>query len=94
MQDPSPKDIQAALSLHILAFSSRGDLLLAESEGEFDIQTWEAVVERAREICWGVDTKNSDEVDITFDSAEEGSLQHTLRSTMEEKMVKDQRWKD
>lgn len=67
---------------------------MAESEGEFDIQTWEAVVENAREICRGVETKNNNELDPSFDSAEQESLHHTLRSTMEEKMVKDQRWKE
>ncbi|OJJ42862.1 hypothetical protein ASPZODRAFT_147028 [Penicilliopsis zonata CBS 506.65] len=48
---PSIKDADEAASVHVLAFSSKGHLLLTESEGSFDFDTWEKVHDRALTIC-------------------------------------------
>ena len=51
VQDPSVAQLREAESVHVFAFSSRGDLLLVESEGEFDIVIWGAAMEKARLVC-------------------------------------------
>ena len=57
--DPSFEEIDAATSLHVLGFSSHGDLLIAESEGSFDITIWERVAEIACSACWGDTTRDN-----------------------------------
>jgi len=37
--------------VHVLAFSSKRELLLCESEGRFDMQLWEPVVDLAEVYC-------------------------------------------
>ena len=62
--DASLEEIDAATSFHVLGFSSYGDLLIAESEGSFNIATWEQVTGIAGAACWG---------DMTRDERFEGS---------------------
>lgn len=49
--DPSPQDIKSAASLHVIAYTSTGRLLLAESEGEFDMDIFDAVCDLAKARC-------------------------------------------
>ncbi|KAF1982435.1 hypothetical protein K402DRAFT_424543 [Aulographum hederae CBS 113979] len=49
----TPQCLASATSLHVFTFTPAGDLLLAESEGSFDIETWERVYERAEAVCIG-----------------------------------------
>lgn len=93
VQDPSAKQIEAATSLHVLSFSSHGDLLVIESEGKFSIDVWDNVFEKAKRICQGSDFESGAE-DVDMDSGEQQSLEDILRRTMDEKMVKDQSWKE
>lgn len=93
IQDPSAEQVQAATSLHVLSFSSRGDLLVVESEGRFSIELWDKVFRKAYQICRGSDGDNSNE-DVDMDAAQEGSLEDILRTTMHDKTIKDQKWKD
>ncbi|KAI1981576.1 exosome non-catalytic core subunit rrp46 [Ophidiomyces ophidiicola] len=51
--DPTPAATQAAASLHVLAFSSQGHLLLSESHGACDWPTWERVHDCAQAVCRG-----------------------------------------
>ena len=44
-------DVDHVKSMHVLTFSSHGDLLVAESEGVFDVDTWEAVFDAAKMVC-------------------------------------------
>lgn len=53
IEDPSVKQLETAASIHALAFSSKKDLLMVESEGSFDIDTWEAVASAAQLSCCG-----------------------------------------
>jgi len=48
---PSAKQIAAAKSVHVFAFSSFGDVLVAESEGSFGVEDWEQACEEARRLC-------------------------------------------
>lgn len=94
VQDPSAKQIHSASSVHVLAFSSHGDLLLVESEGSFGIDAWEEVVKMARHICHGAEPAESDSQNVPMDSTGELSLENVMRNTMQERMVKDQRWRE
>lgn len=80
--------IHSASSVHVLAFSSHGGLLVVESEGSFSIDVWEEVVERARYICHGAGTAAGDIDDGSM------SLEEVMRNAMQERMVKEQRWRE
>jgi len=102
VQDPSIQQLREAESVHVLAFSSHGDLLVVESEGEFDIDIWEAVVHKATQICRGDkndddnDNENDEDEDenMNIDSEERRTLEDTLRDTIREKVAREQRWKE
>lgn len=93
IQDPSAEQIEAATSLHVLSFSSHGDLLVVESEGKFSIDVWDNVFKRAQQNCRGFKGDNGEE-DVDMDAGEQGSLEDILRRTMHDKMIKDQKWKE
>lgn len=94
VQDPSAKSIHSASSVHVLAFSSHGDSLLVESEGAFDIDAWEQVVEQAKHICLGGEAADSDSDTASMDATGPLSLQTVMKNTMQERMVKEQRWRN
>jgi exosome complex component RRP46 len=91
--DPSAQQVEAATSLHVLSFSSHGNLLVVESEGSFPINIWDSVFQKAEQICRGSNAENGHE-DIDMDAGEQRSLEDILRGTMHEKMIKDQSWKE
>ena len=62
--DPSLEEIDAATSLHVFGFTSHGDLLIAESEGSFNITTWERAADIACTACWG-DTTREDRFEFS-----------------------------
>lgn len=95
VHDPSIKDISVASSLHALAISSSGDLLLNESEGEFDLETWEAVVDQAQAICKGEHPTSADK-DVRM--AEDGvtgqqGLEGYVRDAIADKIQHDHAWR-
>lgn len=92
IQDPSLPQLQKAASVHVLAFSSRRDLLVAESEGIFDLELWERVFEEAKRICLG-DGSGDDESDA-METENMGGLDGVLRDVVGEKVSKDQKWKE
>lgn len=93
IRDPVAADAKAATSLHVLAFSSKGYLLLNESEGRFDFDTWELVRERALSICRGMAVPGSDG-DVTMgEGTEDASLVGFVRETVEDRIHNDYAWK-
>ncbi|KAI9037787.1 putative exosome complex subunit Rrp46 [Aspergillus affinis] len=93
IREPSPKDAQSATSLHVLAFSSKGHLLLNESQGSFDFGTWERVRERALTICQGTLTSSSDGDIAMAEDADGQPLEGTVREAVEDKLHEDYAWK-
>ena len=91
---PSAKDVAAAHSLHVLAFSSHNRVLVAESEGSFDIELWSTVVEEARRECRGGLSAGVKMSDSSMDATENASLEDSLRSILEAKIAADNRWKE
>ncbi|SLM41014.1 Ribosomal protein S5 domain 2-type fold [Lasallia pustulata] len=92
IQDPFPQQLRKAASVHVLAFSSQRDLLVAESEGVFDVDIWERVFEEGKRICVG-DESGEDDSDA-MDTGNNSGLQGVLRDVVGEKVNNDQRWKE
>jgi exosome complex component RRP46 len=91
---PSPREIEAAQSVHVLAFMSHDELLLAESEGNFSVKEWDGVYETAKEICCR-SAPARDGISMALDDGDAGGpdMRHFLRSTLESKVVADLYWK-
>lgn len=51
LPNPSTSQMLEANSIHVLAFTSQGDLLIAESEGSFKMAEWNKIYETGRKIC-------------------------------------------
>ena len=90
---PSMEQIKLASSIHVLAFSSHGDLLVVESEGEFTIDEWDEVLQKAKLICYGEvrDESGSEDVSMRLDDVSELGI--VLKDAVERKVAKEQRWK-
>ena len=102
ISDPKPAQLNNASSVHVLAFSTLGELLVVESEGDFTIGTWERVYARAEQVCCrrqdvgDVDDTDEDEYeDMHMETeAKVGSCKEDmLRIIIQEQVQKDQRWK-
>ncbi len=67
-----------------------------ESEGEFDIDIWEPVSEKARLICRGEgkDGDGDEDENMSMDLEERKTLEDRLRDTIREKVAREQRWKE
>lgn len=88
---PTPStDLSCATSLHVFAFTPERELLLSESEGNFDFQMWELACEEAEKACCGQSEILHGSMDV---DVEEGSLRSWLRNVVKEKVEKDQRWR-
>ena len=87
----SPRELQQSSSIHVLAFSSKGDLLLVESEGDFGLSTWEAVYDKAVEHCRHRGTAVDSPDDMV--DAEDGDMEAFIRQTMVQKIASNLSWK-
>lgn len=88
---PSPEDLATATSIHVLAFSSQGRLLVVESEGSFDMDTWDSVMVKAEVICRG--SRPDGDVDVDMDSISRDGLEGVMRDSMAREIASDLRWK-
>jgi exosome complex component RRP46 len=86
---PSIKDLRTATSIHVLGFSSKGALLVNESEGTFDFETWERVHEHGTRICRGSAGQEVSGEDVMM---LQGSMEGFVREVLKEKAAKDQTW--
>lgn len=94
LQDPSAKQVRTASSVHVVAYSSHGDLLVVESEGAFSIDTWNEVAERAKYVCQGRSVEDGSREDVDMDTGGRMNLEDVMRSTVKEKIAMEQRWKE
>ena len=93
VMEPSVKQINLASSIHVLAFSSHGDLLVVESEGEFTLGEWDKVHQNARLICYGEERDESGSEDVNMKVDDVSELGTVLKDAVERKVAKEQRWK-
>ncbi|KAK4231747.1 exosome complex component RRP46 [Podospora fimiseda] len=92
--DPSPREIEIARSVHVLAFTSHDELLLAESEGDFIVKEWDEVYETAKKICChSAPADDGMQMALDEEAAAGPDMRHFLRSTMESKVAADLYWK-
>jgi exosome complex component RRP46 len=93
--DPSPREIETAQSVHALAFTSHGGLLLAESEGDFTVKEWDDLYETAKGICCRAAPAAKEGMAMVLDDEESSGtdMRQFLRSTMESKVAADLHWK-
>lgn len=92
IRDPSPAVAKAATSLHAISFSSKGHLLMNESLGRFDFDTWELVRQQAATICRGAATPGSDE-DAAMGGTDNAHVDGFVRETVEDHLHRDYNWK-
>ncbi|KAL8942599.1 MAG: hypothetical protein Q9216_001581 [Gyalolechia sp. 2 TL-2023] len=95
LRDPQPHAIKEATSMHLFGFSSLGDLAVAESEGTFSIDTWEQASNYAEQLCRGSASTDIDQTgDVNMASSHHDSLENAIKSVMEQKNAKKDRWKE
>lgn len=90
IQHPTIEEIQRATSVHVLGFTSKGNLLVVESEGAFSLEELDEVYEVGKAIC-------CDEILVeTEDMVDESSegLHSFVKSALQEKVQSDLHWKD
>ena len=91
--DPTAEELNVASSIHVFAFSSHGDLLVVESEGEFDIEIWEEAYQKARLACRGEEENDNESEDVSMDSDNDTKLEDVLRNAIRQKVAREQKWK-
>jgi len=95
VSEPSLRDVEAAQSVHVLAFTSQDELLLAESEGDFTVKEWDDVYDTAKKICCQSGAAKREGIEMLLDEKEGGGpdMRQFLRSTLETKVAADLHWK-
>ncbi|KAL9604015.1 MAG: hypothetical protein Q9219_000777 [cf. Caloplaca sp. 3 TL-2023] len=93
--DPQTDAIKKATSLHVFGFSSHGNLIVSESEGSFNMDTWDHVYDKAERACRGSSFTNVDHMgDVDMESSQSDNLERSLKQMLEQKIAKEQRWKE
>ncbi|CZT08455.1 hypothetical protein WAI453_007239 [Rhynchosporium graminicola] len=93
--NPTLLESEAASSVHVMAFTSHGDLLVAESEGDFTLREWEAVHDAAKSFCCD-ESQTSGARHVAQDEMDEknGNMMMFVQSTLEDKVESDLQWKE
>ncbi|KAB2581131.1 putative exosome complex subunit rrp46 protein [Lasiodiplodia theobromae] len=89
--NPSVKDLAQAASLHVFAFAPKGELLVAESEGKFDLGTWDKVHDAAAKTCCAPE---QDGEGMEVDGKEHENLHSLVKDAVRQKVQRDQAWKE
>jgi exosome complex component RRP46 len=94
LRSPSPLEFQEADSVHVLAFTSHGNLLVAESEGSFTINDWEELYEVGKRLCCDeVETGDDNTMQDGGLSENGGEMMRFVKSILKEKVQNDLYWK-
>ena len=95
VRNPTLQQFQGANSVHVLAFTSRGQLLVAESEGSFTLEDWDAVYDTGKGLCCD-DMETADDDIMQGDGLEENNagMMRFVKSSLKEKVSADLHWKD
>jgi exosome complex component RRP46 len=95
LRNPTLTELQSADSVHVLGFTSHGELLIAESEGSFTLEDWDDLYEVAKGICCdGIETSDDDDAMQDEISDEKASEAVFLKSILREKVATDLHWKE
>ncbi|KAF2456960.1 hypothetical protein BDY21DRAFT_47019 [Lineolata rhizophorae] len=80
---PDPECLADAASAHAVCYSAGGELLMDMSEGDFDVDEWDAAMGVGRRICCG--EKGGRGGDAVMRDEESESLQDKLRKLVAER---------
>ena len=92
--DASPRSLRKANSIHVVAVSSNGRILIAESEGEFDLEVWEAVLAKVFHHGRGDIASVRNHNDLRTASTEASSFDGFVRRAVTNKVALEQRWQE
>ncbi|DAA78547.1 TPA_exp: Uncharacterized protein A8136_4523 [Trichophyton benhamiae CBS 112371] len=92
LANPSTEQIKTSTSLHVLAFTSKGNLLLNESQGCFNLKQWDDVHDLAATLCYASSTSHGDG-DVAMDGETGNTLKDFIRGTIEDKVREEFAWK-
>ncbi|KAK7533529.1 ribosomal protein S5 domain 2-type protein [Phyllosticta citricarpa] len=90
---PSVKQLTSASSTHVLAFSARGDLLVSESEGAFDMGAWDRAHDTAKRACTAATAKSDGDMELDL-PGDQQNLHTMLKDEVSRKVQREQAWKD
>jgi exosome complex component RRP46 len=93
VRDPSLVQVQEASSVHVMAFSSQGDLLLNQSEGEFTMDQWDEVYAKAEVACRGSEPDGGDVMKDIGEGEAGGGMMEFIKTVIEEKVESDLHWR-
>jgi len=95
IRNPTLIQSQNADSIHVLAFTSHGDLLVAESEGSFTMDDWDKVYAAAKAACFD-DSEQAEDQEMHEEQVDEKdeALSMFVKSTLQTKIAGDLHWKD
>lgn len=93
LSNPTILQSESADSVHVLALTSHGDLLLAESEGCFSLQDWDAVYEAAKTTCCE-DSKPDVDYSMQGDEFDGSGMMSFVKTVLQTKVATDLHWKD
>lgn len=96
IENPTPLDCQDAASVHVLAFTSHGELLVAESEGSFDLDEWEELYEHGKSLCCkghGLAAEDDIMHEDGLENEAPSSMMMFVKSAVQEKVATDLHWK-
>ncbi|RDA83777.1 hypothetical protein CP532_5201 [Ophiocordyceps camponoti-leonardi (nom. inval.)] len=88
--DPGPDDIDKASSVHVLAFTSDDELLLAESAGPFSVDEWHAILEMGQSVCC---REPGPDAAMSAGVPESQGIRTFIRSVTEARSDEDLHWK-
>lgn len=94
IRNPTILQSESADSVHVLALTSYGDLLVAESEGSFTLEDWDLVLEAAKAICCDESKTTVDHSMHDESDDDKGSMMKFVKSTLQTKVTADLHWKD
>ncbi|KAM0329783.1 hypothetical protein ACHAQA_003947 [Verticillium albo-atrum] len=93
VSDPSRREASEAKSLHVFGYTARGDLLLAESEGNFTASEWDAAAALGQKVCCGQLQGTEEDEGEDEDGDDVQDMARVIRSITEAKAASDGRWR-
>jgi len=88
---PGAKDLETCESVHAMAFTAHGGMLLDESTGRFDLSVWEAVADKALERCTAAFASEGEDEAMANGDVEQ---EPWLRQALEEKVRDANAWRE
>ncbi|KAG5963744.1 hypothetical protein E4U57_005946 [Claviceps arundinis] len=90
--EPSTEEAAKAQSMHVLAFTSSDEVLLAESSGSFSLEEWDSILETGQRVCCQEQGSGIDEA-MSGTDTQSASIKSFIRAVLETKAAADLEWK-